>query len=204
MIDLATARRVLELTLAEYSAIRSRFHSEVYYAIEEYLNGEKRITSFENRMRIAITESYNDTAAVAWTDGGGEFPLDDDAKTLLNSLIAEELSHSATLFQRLKMARKEGGVIAEIEAQVRADGYASTLDSGYANIKAMAYGNKMLTFVGEDGEESCKDCAKYKGKRHRAKWWVSHNAVPPSRDFECKGYRCQHVLVDDDGYLFTI
>jgi hypothetical protein len=59
-------------------------------------------------------------------------------------------------------AKKEGDFDAIHEAYATADGYAKTLDRIYNEFKVAAGGTTMLTFVGEDGQESCADCRKYK------------------------------------------
>ncbi len=64
---------------------------------------------------------------------------------------------------------------------------------------ALGHDGDLPQGAGDDGAESCADCSKYKDKRHKASWWISHNAVPPNRDFECGGYNCEHYLIDDDG-----
>lgn len=203
--NLEEARQVL-LSLSTYTEIRSGYWSRIYDAVFEYLTGSGNISTFRSAMRRAIEDAYADTAIEAWQDGGADLPLEDDALSWLAFRQSEELAYSETLALQQRLLKKEGvdRLAAIGEATARADGYAATLDGVYANIKVMALGNQMLTFGGEDGLESCHDCQTYKGKRHRAKWWIAHNAVPPNRDFECKGYRCEHYLHDDQGQLVTI
>lgn len=203
-MDEARARIVLDLTLGEYSAIRSDYWAKLYDAVYEYLTTSKNITALNNTTRNAIGYAYPATGDLAWTDGGGTPPLDADANSFVASRQSAELGYIDSTAERLRLLKKGGEFDAIHEAFKTADGYASTLDALYANVKVMAAGSKMLTFVGDDGIHTCSDCARYKGKRHKASWWVSHNAVPPNRDFECGGYRCNHILVDDDGNLFTI
>jgi hypothetical protein len=65
----------------------------------------------------------------------------------------------------------------------------------------------MLLFTGTDGEESCKTCQKWKGKWHKASFWINRGLVPgqPGNGaFECKGYNCNHFLVDKAGKIFTV
>lgn len=202
--DLAKAREVLELSLANYSEIRARYWAEVYDTVYEYMSTEMRVDRFKSRMKSAVSFAFLHAAETAYLDGGGTLPLDDETNALFVSLQNQEYANVDALAERLRLLKKEGDGDTIHEAYQRAEGYAKTLDSVYAQIKVMAAGSKMLTFVGDDGEHTCTDCAKYKNKRHRASWWVSHNAVPPSRDFECGGWRCAHVLVDDEGNLFTI
>lgn len=211
MIDLSTARRVLELTLAEYSKVRADYWSQIYDVVYEYLKSDAAVTAYKGRMKRAMTEAFPKVGDIAWEDGGSELPLDASANEWLTSRMNAELGFIDNTFASLKLLRdelkdtpKELEEAAIHQAFTRADGYANTLDSVYSTIKAMAAKNMMLTFVGEDGQESCSDCRRYKNKRHKASWWVAHDAIPPNRAFECHGYNCQHVLVNDKGDLFTI
>lgn len=202
--NMAEARRVLELTLGEYSKIRGEYWAEIYDATFTYLREDVGITAFKNPIKRAINIAYSATGELAWADGGAEPPLSDDASSFVESMRAAELGFIEGTAARIRLLKKSGEFEPTHEAFVIADGYAKTLDSLYASIKVMAAGSKMLTFVGDDGINTCSDCAKYKNKRHKASWWVEHNAIPPNRDFECHGYKCQHILVDDNGNLFTI
>jgi len=203
-INLEQARAILELTLAEYSEIRADYWARIYDAVYEYMSGSESITVQRNVVRRAVSDAFVYAAETAYQDGGAELPMDDETLAWLSARQSAELGYVDALFQNLKMERAEEGADPLASAFRHADAYAKTLDTIYANVKCMAAENQMLTFAGEDGQESCNDCKRYKNKRHRAKWWVAKNAVPPSRDFECHGYRCQHVLVTDDGRLFTI
>jgi hypothetical protein len=54
----------------------------------------------------------------------------------------------------------------------------------------------MYEFTGEDGAESCSDCQRLKGQRHRMKDWTRKGLRPrvDTSAFECGGWMCQHVL----------
>lgn len=205
--NIVQARTLLQFTLAEYSAIRKVYQDQVYEAVHSYLTDRQKMDQdFRDAMRKALEVAFVAAAVAAWADGSGERVLTVDALAFLAAYKAAEMGFVESLLVSLRLIKLQESdeTVPEVIAQQRADGYAKTLDIVYNTFKVMSAGNKMLTFVGEDGEESCIDCYKYKSKRHRASWWVAHDAVPPNRNFECKGYRCMHVLVDDDGRLFTI
>jgi hypothetical protein len=206
---LQQARQVLELTLAEYSKVRADYWAKIYDVVEEYLLSSSAVTSYKSRLKRAMVEAFGKVGDIAWEDGGNDLPLDSDADAWLTSRLSAEIGFIDNTFESLRLLRKEESEetirdAAIHQAFARADGYANTLDGIYSTIKAMSAGNKMLNFMGEDGDESCVDCKRYKGKRHKASWWVAHDAIPPNRNFECHGYRCRHVLVTDSGELFTI
>lgn len=187
-----------------YGAIRDTLWIDVYDSVYDYLNGDMTIASAKNKMTLAISEAYISSADIAYQDGGGTLPLDEDTASFANGELQAQLGYVDSLFTALKGLKKEGDYNANSEAADRADGYSKAMDALYNSVKTMAAGNKMLTFDGDDGKESCTDCKKYKGQRHRASWWISHDAVPPNRSFECGGYHCDHRLYDDDGEEFTI
>jgi hypothetical protein len=208
--NLEQARKVLELTLGEYSKIRGEYWASIYDAVWEYMTTNKSVNEFKLPAKRAMSTAYVVTGDLAWLDGGGKLPLDEDAASIVATSQNAELGYLDNTANRLRLlkndpdAKEDWNATYTKEAFSIADGYAATLDGIYANVKTMAAGSKMLTFDGDDGAFTCSDCAKYKGKRHKASWWVSHNAIPPNRDFKCHGYRCNHFLRDDNGNLFTI
>lgn len=206
VFDLQAARAVLMLAMGDYLAIRQDYYSVVADSIFEYLTGTGAVTSYKSRIGKGIAEAFFPTAELAWQDGGSELPLDEDAYAWMLAKQNAELGYMGELFARLKLLRDSEPTREEAnaEAYLRADLWTKTLDGIYANIKAMAAGNLMLTFGGEDGAESCADCRRLKGKRHKSSWWVANDLVPPSRSFECGGWRCEHYLFTDKGELFSI
>lgn len=187
-----------------YAAIKNTMWAAIYDNVYGYLTSNSPVTNFKNTISTAISAAYIYASESAWIDGGGELPLDDDTLSWAKAEMDAQLLYVDSLFDTLKQLRKEDDMDPIHEAFARATGYANSLDSYYNYIKTAAYGNRMLTFVGSDGRESCKDCSRMKGQRKRASWWVAHDMVPPSRNFECKGYNCDHYLIDDAGNIFTI
>lgn len=196
-----------ELSLGEYSAIRQEYWARIFDAVFTYLTTSQNINAVKLPMRAAIGTAYPATADMAWIDGGGELPLDEDALSVASAAESAELGYVEELANNLRMLKKDESFNSNEAAAVaerHAEGYARSLDRLYNSIKVLAAGSKMLTFVGDDGTESCTDCQKYKGKRHKAKWWVANDAVPPNRNFECGGWQCLHVLADDSGRVYTL
>lgn len=209
MIDLAQARRILQLTLAEYSKVRADYWAQIYDSIYGYVTSGGAVTSYKNAMKRAMVEAFPAVGDIAWQDAGADLPLDDDAASWITSKMNAEIGYIDNTFENMKLLRKETdqnelNQAAIHQAFQRADLYSTTLDSVYSTIKLMGAGSKMLTFTGPDGDESCDDCQRYKNKRHKASWWVANDAIPPNRSFECGGYRCEHILVDDQGQIYTI
>ena len=185
-----------------YDALRADYWARIYDTVEAYLNADKPLTLYRNSMRNLATDYFQEAAELGYQDGGAELPLDDKTQGLVDERIANEISHIDDLFTGLRdNSIPDYGA----EAYSRADGYASGLDSTYDVGKLGAVGNQMLTFDGDDGKESCPDCQRLKGQRHRASWWIDNDLIPRpgNENFECLGYNCQHYLVDDNGDQFT-
>lgn len=188
----------------DYYAIRATMWDAVFNAVNDYLGSRSQIGTYTRPLATAISQAYIETADLAYVEGGGSLPMDEDTAALAKSLLNEQLAFVDSLFERLKQLRKEGGFDAIREAFDRASGYTHSLDAFYNTIKIAGAGNKMLVFGGSDGKESCSDCKRLKGQRHRASWWKAHEFVPPSHKFECGGWNCEHKLFDDNGEVFTI
>lgn len=221
MIDRATIARIIKSALglfpetlehlsadalklaAGYEGIRIVMHGAVFGSVFGYLSGGS-IADARNRMSNAVAKAYVETADFAYVEGGGELPLDDETAAWAREQLTAQFGFIDDLFDRLKEIRKKGDFDAGEIANARADGYASGLDQFYSETKTRGAKNKMLTFVGSDGKESCKDCQRMKGQRHRASWWIKNDLVPGSSKYECGGWNCEHYLIDDQGNQFTI
>lgn len=193
-----------------YAGIRSDYRKIISAAIDDYLTSSDRATGYISTMRKAAVEHFTDAFHGGYTDGGGDVnEIDPDADTWLTDRIEQEMGFIGELFTALKSLRDEfktGEIkIADLRdaAATRTDGYVRSLDSVYSSGKLWGGQNKMLTMVGDDGKESCRDCQRNKGKRYSAKKWL-RIGYPPSRDYECGGYNCQHYLEDDQGNQVTL
>jgi hypothetical protein len=187
---------------ASYDGIRATYWLEIYQAVFDYITGSGSVVSFRNRAKTAASDAFVEAGEAGYTEGGGELPMDEDTLAWLAERQAAEFANIDGLFDGLRDKRSESD--AESEALARAEGYASTLDQIWSEAKTRGAQNKMLTFTGSDGKESCKDCQRMKGQRHRASWWISHDMVPGSSNYECGGWNCEHYLEDDEGNQFTI
>ena len=171
-----------------------------------YLDSSDRSTAYKSSMKKAVVDAFTETANAGFVDGGGELPIDEDTDSWLTGQQALELANVDSLFSSLALLRKEDDTDPIQEAYNRAEGYSNTLDGLYNQAVLFGAGNKMLTFDGDDGAESCDTCKKLKGQRHRAAWWIAHDYVPPSGDgLDCAaGGHCQHGLFTDDDEQVTI
>jgi len=186
-------------------AINATYHDQITRALLDFFTSGRPITAPQNSFRRATVEAFASAFELGWTDGGGNLPVDQDANTWLQGRIELEFGYIALLFQQAKDLRSESGFDYFSWATERADGYTATLRELYNTGKARASKDVMVTFLGEDGAESCITCQTLKGKRHRISWFVSRNYIPPRGvGLECHpGGRCQHGLVKDNGDWIT-
>ena len=165
VFDLALA----QLAIGDYAPIRYEYKATIEGLVRQYLYEDGvKITSFKSAFKRAVQEGFYPAFEQGLIDGGSEPPAVEDDLDWINAKAAAEWGYVDMLFQQLKElkaeAKTEGYQILEGVAEARAEGYARTLDGIYSEGKIRGAKNKMLTFGGDDGEESCKTCQKYKGQ----------------------------------------
>lgn len=187
-----------------YPGVRSDYWHAVHDAVYDYLTGNSPVTSFMNSVKRAFTDAYIAAAEIGYQEGGADLPFDEDTLSWLTGVQAQEFGYIEELFARLK--EEWEGLDPAAEAASRAEGYVQTLDAIFGEAKVRAAGNKMLTLDGDDGKESCPECKRLKGQRHRASWWIKNGLVPApgNANYTCGNYNCDHRLYDDDGNEYTI
>lgn len=208
----AQALTLAQLAVGDYAPIRSAYRVEIQGAIIEYLYTEgAKVTKYRNAFKRAIAVAFEEAFNQGYRDGGGD-PAQRERgdQQWLNAKMDGEFGYVDMLFQQLRELRSDPEADAaeyQTEAERRSEGYAKTLDGVYSEGKIRGAKNIMLTFGGEDGQESCRECQKYKGQRHRASWWIRRGLVPRqpgNAAFTCHGYNCRHLLFDDMGRVYTI
>ena len=191
-----------------YRPLRQRYNIELFGAFNGYLTMDDSLVKARNDARKLIVEYFYDAFMSGYTESGGdESDLTGDSIDLawLNDRTEAEIGYVLTAFASLRDAKKQDDITRDDLiglAHDRADGYTDSLDMVYAEGRLRGSKNIMLTMVGDDGNESCADCRSRKGKRYSVKKWLAIG-YPPSRDFICHGYNCQHYLMTDDGKRFT-
>jgi hypothetical protein len=203
VVELAQGKpRIAELA-RDFETIKAQYGDKVYKAILEYLSSERPSTKFRNDVKKEMVAAFPETFYLAYANGKREdVEKEDDA--WLTARINQELSNIDATFVSMKSKRDDAVEIdkAELidEANARADGYMRSLSGVYAEGLLRGAKSVMLTMVGEDGADNCKDCKKQKGKRYSARKWI-RIGIPgvPGNNYECGGWKCQHGLVTDDG-----
>lgn len=190
-----------------YPQQRTSYNVNIFGAMNGYLTGGDSLVAARNEFSREMNERFYGVFILGYTQARGkEADLRGDSPDLdwINARTEEEIGYIKSLFVTLKEAKQGDFSRAELLeiAHSHADAYTNSLDMVYSEGKMRGAGKLMLTMVGDDGAESCTDCLKRKGKRYPAKKWLAIG-YPPSRDFECHGYNCQHYLITDDGKRWT-
>lgn len=195
----------------DYASIRDRYHVGIVATITDYLSGATSMANAKYFLKPLAGTSFNDAFEAGWVETAGDtYEPDPEDVDWLATRLDQELAYIDSLFVTMKAMKsdtEEPLTLGDIDqfAEDRANGYCASLDGVNAQGKLRGKKSVMLTLDGPDGKESCATCQRYKGKSHRAKWWVSHDLVPgPGNEtYECNGYNCQHQLFDADGNVWA-
>lgn len=190
---------------SEFKSINKEYHDAITRSLLSYFEGsgvaEPR-KEFKSAALLAMTDVFD----LGWTDGGQELPIDEESMTWIEARINQEFGFIDMLFEQIKALRKEADFDYFTWITARADGYVNTLREVYNAGKLRAMDDIMVTFEGDDGAESCEDCQRLKGKKHKLSWFIARDYVPPfGVGLECHvGKRCQHGLMDMKGKWVTV
>jgi len=112
-----------------YQPIRDEMWAAVYDAVYNYLTSTEYRPTEREPMATAISKAYIETADIAYVDGGGTVPLDEDTLAYARLELGLQLAYVDSLFETLKQLRKEGDFDAINEAFARANRYTNSLDA---------------------------------------------------------------------------
>jgi hypothetical protein len=190
----------------DYSSIRDQLYDAIYNAVDGFLSGNAQVGTYSRPMATAVSQAYLEASEIAYTEGGGALPLDNDTAAWVRGELDAQLGFVDSLFETLKALRKEGDFESVEEAINHAERWASGLDGFFNAVKIQGAGNMMLTWQLGGTEKHCKDCLRLNGQRHRASWYISRGYTPRKGGSmtDCGGWNCDCQLVTDDGDEFTI
>jgi hypothetical protein len=189
----------------DLGAINGAYHDAVTKSLIAYFEGGN-VAPSRNAFKKAMIQAFGDAFDLGYETGGGELPIDDDSFGWLEARLNQEAGYIDMLFESAKQLRKEEDADYFTWLTAHVDNYVNTLREIYNVGSLNAQKDKVVVFTGDDGAESCLDCRKLKGKRHKISWFVARGYVPPhGQGLECHpGRRCQHYLEDKDGNRVTI
>lgn len=189
----------------DLSSINKKYHDAITRALIAYFEGGS-IGASRNAFKNAMITAFGDAFDAGWQDGGGELPIDEEALDWVEARMNQEAGYIDGLMQDARQLRKEEEFDYFAWVTHHADNYTYTLREIFNIASLWVKRDVMVTFDGDDGKESCPDCQRYKGQRHKISWFVARDAVPPhGAGLECHpGRRCEHYLRDDAGNRVTI
>jgi hypothetical protein len=203
----AVVEHLSEATIkaAGYDGIRTVLNGAVFGSVFGYLSGGS-LSDANNRMATAVSRAYIETVELAYQEGGGELPLDDDTAVWARAQLDAQLGYVDELFAGLRELRRAGDFDAGEVATARAAGYASGLDGFFVEAKMRGSKNIVLTWHLGATEKHCKDCAKLDGQSHKISWYVERDYIPRKNgaSMECGGYNCSCFLTDRSGNEYTV
>ena len=184
-----------------YQQIRDDYFVVVYDSVQGYLESNLPTTRFRNSFSQAMVSAFTDASFLGYENAGGEPPLDPETSAWLSDRITMERGNIDSLFEKLfSLRREENFSIEDIisEANGRAEGYASTLDSVYHEAKMRGGRNLTLVFAGRPGKDGCLTCRNLEGKRHRISWIIENDMIPRkgNEKFLCGGWNCHHYWMN--------
>jgi hypothetical protein len=145
----------------------------------------------------AIIRRYGTRAYQDGLVSGGvlDAELSEDDEIEIADLIAEHSQYVTNLGKEI--FRTETGIsdaLANLKPEMW---FRKTIMPFFDGGQVSANGNRMMEFTGDDGDESCPDCQRLKGQRHRHKTWKRKGLRPgiDTDNFDCGGFQCEHKLV---------
>jgi hypothetical protein len=189
----------------DLAAVNKAYNDSILRAMIAFFEGGT-IAKSRNDFKRAMIQAFGDAFDLGFTEHGGILPIPDEDIGWLEARLNQEAGYIDMLFQEARQLHKEEDFDFFSWATMHAGNYVNTLREIYNVGSLSAQKDRAVTFLGDDGAESCKDCQKLKGKRHKISWFVGRGFVPPhGRGLECHpGRRCMHYLQDDDGKRVTI
>lgn len=181
-----------------------QYETEIRALLYSLWSNEIAQAEFERRMRDLLTVFALALIISGLLDAGVPLSgLDQAVADLQGEMdlwISGQAEHISNFARDAAAARENRLSRTDILHRVRL--WSRSLE-GLANIAgALQRPDEFLTFVGNDGAESCPECQAMRGQRKPASWWVVNNlipGIPGTESYSCGGWQCQHVLVNDAG-----
>lgn len=201
---LARAHKSINEVTRDYSDLLERL-------VVDAANGNIKAGSIAKQMREAIIADATLVYQEGMREGGIKDPAEemseDDDQAINDWILSQTKYIYGFADDAVAVAKLTGDerTAARDAMLARVEMWVSALE-GLGRLGAVnAKGDPMLTFDGDDGKESCKDCAHYKGERHRKSWWQKRGLLGRNGNdkFECGRWddHCFHNFYFDDGSL---
>ena len=104
----AASAAAVELSIADYGALRNEYKATIYATINEYLYSDNvRLTRFKTAFKRAITEAFYPSFDQGLSDGGGEAPAAEEDLEWINARVEREFGFVDELFYQLRDLKKQ-------------------------------------------------------------------------------------------------
>jgi hypothetical protein len=180
----------------DFEDTKTDFERAMYDAIQGMTDG-----SIDNRRRAGVVirghiSSYGRKAYIDGLEEGGVNveTLEGDDLASYRALVAENSIYVSGLTGSIyngDVVLSEAAIRSRVQAWVN-----KTLESFRVGGLSSADSNGLYEFYGDDGDESCNDCKRLKGKKFRLKDWIASDYLPSSSScrLECGGWNCEHGI----------
>jgi HK97 family phage portal protein len=187
-----------EMAMRDVQATRIQFEDAFDTAIKAALNGHMNRRQWGIEMRRIVLRGINAAYRDGLKAGGVDDEPDQAEQEKITELNLNQREYINNLSARLF---KDEAVTPEMAEQRAQMWWGNSIQPAYYAGFESAAKNQMVEFVGDDGKESCPDCQRLKGQRHRLKDWTRKNMVPQQdgESYECGGWQCQHYLAAIEG-----
>lgn len=189
------------------SSVSADYSGMLMEALHNYADGSMGMVEARNDFIQSMANSFMDAFDAGIADGGGDPDNVAQAASIwLGDRQDQERQNILDLFRTLKEQMAIDPPV-DIGSWIsdRSGGYTSTLGDVYSMGKLYGAKNKLLTFGGDDGMESCESCQGLKGTTLPALEVIARDLFPyqGNTNFVCGGWHCEHGWFDSDGNQFT-
>ncbi len=209
MTNLQAARKAL-IEMASIIGIIDKFgvsdtmvngyRNDLGNLVKELLRGSGRLSKaqFRHDMKGIIKDYAREGFRVAWEEGGGDVSeTESDDIALIDEWRTEQQGFVDGFADWLRDKMSDLDL-----ADSRLDAWAASFQNFLERIKLRAEGDPLLTYDGDDGQESCDECQEYKGQSHRLSWWEKRDLTKRNgnENYGCGRWEpCQHHFYNSKG-----
>ena len=191
-----TARELI--STKSIQATRLLFEDAFETLLADALAGSITRRQFSGRLRSLLELNIYRAYVDGLRDGGVDDDPSEDEQKEINALIADQGQYISGLADAIY--KDEDTIISSAVAEQKpAMWFNKSVNPAYLAGLAAADGNSLYEWVYGNTEESCADCQKLNGQRHRMKDWTRKGLLPKVDTLECKGFNCKCTLVKASG-----
>lgn len=186
---------ILDVKKKELSSTRSNFEGAFYNILTGSRDGDYTRAQAQ-RLLYRLIQRYGTRGYIdGMIDGGVEIDeseLEREDTRTINRLLSDQGTYVSDF-----MATVFDGDVSDLVAEGKPEQWfnGSIMPFYYAGLQASG-DDPMMEFIGEMGKETCDDCPRLFGQRHRLSRWIEKGFNPPNGiNLQCSpGLHCRHTL----------